>query len=76
VRSLLKNKDRVEECHKKFDIFHNLNFQYTRRITPMRVTSLRCLSPRHSDKAALLLAWRCWSGGEPFASLCKNISKF
>jgi len=29
-------------------------FQYTRCITPKRVTSLRCLSPRHSAKATQL----------------------
>jgi len=30
----------------------NQTFHYTRRITPKRVTSLRCPSPRHSAKAA------------------------
>jgi len=31
-------------------------FHYTRRITPKRVTSLRCPSPHHSDKATQLFA--------------------
>jgi len=45
-------------------------FYYTRRITPKRVTSWRCPSPRHTAKAIQLPAY-CWSGGEPFAKLCK-----
>jgi len=38
----------------KVKIIQNLNqtFHYTRRITPKRVTSLRCPSPHHSAKAA------------------------
>jgi len=48
----------------------NQTFRFTRRITPKRVTSLRCLSPRHSAKAHSYLR-RCWSGGELFATLCK-----
>jgi len=34
----------------------NQTFHYTRHITPKRVTSLRCPSPRHSVKATQLLA--------------------
>jgi len=43
-------------------------FYYTRRITSMLVTSLRCPSPRHSQHS---YSRRCWSGGGPFATLCK-----
>jgi len=34
----------------------NQTFHYTHRITPKRVTSLRCPSPRHSAKATQLPA--------------------
>jgi len=34
----------------------NQNFYYTRRITPKRVTSWRCPTPRHSAKTPQLLA--------------------
>jgi len=49
----------------------NQTLHYTRCITPKRVTGLRCPSSRHSAKATELPAYRCWSGGEPFATLCK-----
>jgi len=35
-------------------IIKNQTFDYTRRITPKRVTSLWCLSTRHSAKATQL----------------------
>jgi len=42
----------------------NQAFHYTHRVlTPKRVTSMRCLSPRHSVKATLLFLRRCWTGG-------------
>jgi len=44
----------------------NQTFQYIRHITPKLVTSMRCPSPRHS-----IYLRKCWSGGEPFATLCK-----
>jgi len=56
------------------DFYIKLNqiFHYTRPITKKRVTSLRCPSPRHSAKATQLqYLRRYWSGGEPFATLCK-----
>jgi len=37
-------------------IIPNKTFHYTRRITPKRVTSWRCPSPRHSAEATQLLA--------------------
>ena len=42
-----------------------LNFHYTRFITPMRVMSLRDPSPRHCAAATRLLSKKYRSGGEP-----------
>jgi len=46
----------------------NQTFYYTRRITLKRVTScgahLRVIAPRQHSYLR-----RCWSGGEPFATL-------
>jgi len=39
-------------------------FHYTCCVTPKRVTSWWCSSPRHNAKTTQLLAYRCWSGGE------------
>jgi len=40
----------------KYQGVHNQTFHYTRRFTPKCVTSLRCLSLRHSAKATQLPA--------------------
>jgi len=37
-------------------LYQNQTFHYIRRITPKRVTSWRCTSPRHSAKATQLPA--------------------
>jgi len=53
----------------------NQIFDYTRRITPKRVTSygahLRVIAARQQSYFC-----RCWSGGEPFATLCKICMAF
>jgi len=50
---------------------YSINFHDTRRITPKRVTSVRCPTPRHAALKQHSYLRRCWSGGEPFATLCK-----
>jgi len=54
------------------------NLYYTRRFTPKRLTSWRCpiahlrvIAPRQNSYLG-----RCWSGGEPFATLCKIWSAY
>jgi len=58
IQITLKKQDKVVEnkAVSKNKVEKNQTFYYIRRITPKRVTNLRCPTPRHSAKATQLLA--------------------
>jgi len=72
VQSRLLNKaDFWTWCHGKRTIFSKTKpFIILAALRKRHIRSFWCTSPRHSAKATQLHA-RCWSGGEPFATLCK-----